>query len=68
MSPSAILVVTLHKHGTVPGDYQMHGHGAEETRELFERTVAYWRTSLARYRGRWRDSVYRSALTLELLT
>jgi hypothetical protein len=26
----------------VPGTYEVHGHGAEETRERFERTVAYW--------------------------
>jgi GH15 family glucan-1,4-alpha-glucosidase len=54
----------------VPGDYEMHGHGSEETSELFERTVAYWRKWLAqsRYRGRWRETVQRSALTLKLLT
>ena len=54
----------------VPGEYEMHGHGAEETRELFERTVEYWRRWLAqsRYRGRWRETVHRSALTLKLLT
>ena len=48
----------------------MHGHSAEETTELFERTVEYWRGWLAqsRYRGRWRETVHRSALTLKLLT
>ena len=36
----------------------------------FERTVEYWRGWLAqsRYRGRWRETVHRSALTLKLLT
>jgi GH15 family glucan-1,4-alpha-glucosidase len=54
----------------VPGQYEMHGHTAEETTELFERAVEYWRSWLAqsRYRGRWRETVHRSALTLKLLT
>ena len=54
----------------VPGQYEMHGHSAEETTELFERAVEYWRRWLAqsRYRGRWRETVNRSALTLKLLT
>ncbi|MBS42846.1 MAG: glucoamylase [Nocardioides sp.] len=38
--------------------------------DLFERTAAYWRTWLAQstYRGRWREMVHRSAITLKLLT
>ena len=46
------------------------GPSAEDTRELFEATVAYWRRWLAqsRYTGRWREMVNRSALTLKLLT
>jgi GH15 family glucan-1,4-alpha-glucosidase len=42
----------------------------DETREDFERTIAYWRRWLhqSRYRGRWREMVNRSALTLKLLT
>jgi GH15 family glucan-1,4-alpha-glucosidase len=54
----------------VEGDYEPHGHTAEETRELFERTVEYWRRWLgrSRYTGRWRETVQRSALTLKLLT
>src|SRR5439155_15344556 len=42
----------------------------EEAAELFHRTVRYWRGWLAhsRYRGRWREMVHRSALTLKLLT
>ena len=36
----------------------------------FEATVQYWRRWLeqSRYRGRWREMVHRSALTLKLLT
>lgn len=42
---------------------------AEAERE-FEATVRYWRRWLhqSRYRGRWREMVHRSALTLKLLT
>ena len=38
--------------------------------EIFQRTVNYWRRWLSqcRYRGRWREMVYRSALVLKLLT
>ena len=45
-------------------------YGEEETRELFERTVEFWRRWVhqSRYRGRWREMVHRSALTLKLLT
>ncbi len=41
-----------------------------ETEEHFHRTVRYWRGWLAKstYRGRWREMVNRSALTLKLLT
>jgi GH15 family glucan-1,4-alpha-glucosidase len=54
----------------VEGRYEPHGHAAQETRELFEGTVGYWRRWLARcrYTGRWREAVQRSALTLKLLT
>ena len=50
--------------------YEPHSHSAEEMRELVEGTVAYWRTwlSQSRYKGRWREMVHRSALTLKLLT
>jgi pentatricopeptide repeat protein len=45
-------------------------HSEDETREAFERTITFWRRWLAqsRYRGRWREMVHRSALTLKLLT
>ena len=41
-----------------------------EADELFEHTVDYWRRWLSKctYAGRWREMVYRSALTLKLLT
>lgn len=41
-----------------------------EADELFRATVRYWRSwlSQSRYRGRWREMVHRSALTLKLLT
>ncbi|AUS77538.1 glucoamylase [Actinoalloteichus sp. AHMU CJ021] len=45
-------------------------HHAGDAEELFRRTVDFWRGWLARstYRGRWREKVHRSALTLKLLT
>ncbi|HTU86518.1 MAG TPA: glycoside hydrolase family 15 protein [Solirubrobacteraceae bacterium] len=54
----------------VPGEYEIHRHGGQDTSELFETTVGYWRGWLAqsRYRGRWRETVNRSALMLKLLT
>ncbi|MEU3982115.1 glycoside hydrolase family 15 protein [Streptomyces sp. NPDC026672] len=41
-----------------------------EAEAEFAATVAYWRRWLhqSRYRGRWREMVHRSALTLKLLT
>jgi len=41
-----------------------------EIEQLFDETVAYWRSWLARctYTGRWREIVARSAITLKLLT
>jgi GH15 family glucan-1,4-alpha-glucosidase len=41
-----------------------------EARRLLDATVAFWRNwlSASRYRGRWREVVHRSALTLKLLT
>ncbi|MFG1703022.1 glycoside hydrolase family 15 protein [Nonomuraea sp. M3C6] len=42
----------------------------EEAEEEFAATVRFWRNwlSASRYRGRWREVVHRSALTLKLLT
>ncbi|MFJ7071574.1 glycoside hydrolase family 15 protein [Streptomyces sp. NPDC098781] len=41
-----------------------------EAEKQFNSTVAYWRgwLSASQYRGRWREMVHRSALTLKLLT
>ncbi len=38
--------------------------------DLFKRTVEYWRNWLGKctYKGRWRETVHRSALALKLLT
>jgi GH15 family glucan-1,4-alpha-glucosidase len=51
------------------------GHGPkpyseDEAHELFTGTIDYWARwiSAARYQGRWREIVRRSALTLKLLT
>ncbi|MFI9612771.1 glycoside hydrolase family 15 protein [Streptomyces sp. NPDC052023] len=43
---------------------------SQEAEEQFSATVAYWRRwlSASKYRGRWREMVHRSALTLKLLT
>ena len=42
----------------------------EKAQELLAATVGFWRSwlSTSRYRGRWREVVHRSALTLKLLT
>ncbi|BCA52928.1 Glycoside hydrolase [Nitrospira sp. KM1] len=41
-----------------------------ETQDVFEQTVEFWHRWLAKctYVGRWREMVYRSALTLKLMT
>ncbi|MGZ4598372.1 MAG: glycoside hydrolase family 15 protein [Oryzihumus sp.] len=41
-----------------------------EIRRLFDDTVAYWKSWVARstYTGRWREEVIRSAVTLKLMT
>ncbi|MFC9927679.1 glycoside hydrolase family 15 protein [Streptomyces sp. NPDC127190] len=46
------------------------GCACAEAEHEFNTTVAYWRRWLhqSRYRGRWREMVHRSALTLKLLT
>jgi GH15 family glucan-1,4-alpha-glucosidase len=43
---------------------------ADEARKLGEATIDFWRSwlSASKYRGRWREIVHRSALTLKLLT
>ena len=54
----------------VPQDHICRPYPERETAAAFEATVAYWRKWLerSRYRGRWREMVHRSALTLKLLT
>jgi GH15 family glucan-1,4-alpha-glucosidase len=62
---SATFVLERVEHDHVP-----RPHSEEETASALEATIDYWRTWLARsrYRGRWREMVHRSALTLKLLT
>ncbi|WP_128379174.1 glycoside hydrolase family 15 protein [Streptomyces cavernae] len=54
----------------VGGDVAPRGCARAEAEREFTATVAYWRhwLSASRYRGRWREMVHRSALTLKLLT
>ena len=51
-------------------DQQAPSHEDVDDDRLFDRTAAYWRgwISQSTYRGRWRETVNRSALTLKLLT
>jgi GH15 family glucan-1,4-alpha-glucosidase len=44
--------------------------GAGQVLDAYDSTIRYWRRWLARstYRGRWREAVERSAITLKLLT
>ena len=53
-----------------PKEHAGRGPSLEETNALFERTVDFWHRWLSKctYTGRWREMVYRSALTLKLLT
>jgi GH15 family glucan-1,4-alpha-glucosidase len=54
----------------VDGDIAPRGCPHAEAEQQFATTVAFWRRwlSASRYRGRWREMVHRSALTLKLLT
>ena len=54
----------------VGGDVAPRRCARTEAEEQFATTVAYWRhwLSASKYRGRWREMVHRSALTLKLLT
>jgi GH15 family glucan-1,4-alpha-glucosidase len=62
---SAVFALDEVTDGTAP-----RGCSREEAQELGEATIAFWRNwlSASRYRGRWREIVHRSALTLKLLT
>jgi GH15 family glucan-1,4-alpha-glucosidase len=54
----------------VPDDHICRPYPEHETAGTFEATVRFWRRWLAqsRYKGRWREMLQRSALTLKLLT
>ncbi|WP_151475930.1 glycoside hydrolase family 15 protein [Streptomyces albicerus] len=54
----------------VNGDISPRCCPRAEAEESFNATVAFWRHWLtaSQYRGRWREMVHRSALTLKLLT
>ncbi|MEV8516737.1 glycoside hydrolase family 15 protein [Dactylosporangium sp. NPDC051484] len=54
----------------VGDDVEPRGCPHAEAEQEFNATVAFWRRwlSASRYRGRWRETVHRSALTLKLLT
>jgi len=54
----------------VPEDHICRPYPEHETAASFEATVRYWRGWLghSRYRGRWREMLQRSALTLKLMT
>ena len=54
----------------VPEDHIARPYPEHETAASFDATVRYWRSWLgqSRYRGRWREMLQRSALTLKLLT
>ncbi|WP_413759815.1 glycoside hydrolase family 15 protein [Streptomyces sp. MMBL 11-3] len=54
----------------VSGDIAPRRCPRAEAEDLFGATVAFWRDWLtaSHYRGRWREMVHRSALTLKLLT
>jgi GH15 family glucan-1,4-alpha-glucosidase len=54
----------------VAQDHICRPYSERETLAALEATVGYWRkwVGQSRYRGRWREMVMRSALTLKLLT
>ncbi|WP_432142247.1 glycoside hydrolase family 15 protein [Streptomyces sp. bgisy084] len=75
--PDACCAFTLDEGSAAVFALDRIGDGVEpracpltEAEDLFGATVRYWRgwLSHSRYRGRWREMVHRSALTLKLLT
>jgi GH15 family glucan-1,4-alpha-glucosidase len=54
----------------LPSGAPLRACSGEEAVKLMASTVGFWRDwlSASRYRGRWREVVHRSALTLKLLT
>ena len=57
-------------HGLDEGVREQIGLPEAESEQLFHDTIHYWRGGSAKctYRGRWRETVHRSALMLKLLT
>ena len=57
-------------HGLQEGVRVQIGLNEQESDQLFHDTIHYWRDWIAHctYRGRWRETVHRSALALKLLT
>ncbi|HTB17680.1 MAG TPA: glycoside hydrolase family 15 protein [Bryobacteraceae bacterium] len=57
-------------HGLTPGLREQIGLPEEESEKLFHDTIHFWRQWVGKctYRGRWRETVHRSALVLKLLT
>jgi GH15 family glucan-1,4-alpha-glucosidase len=55
---------------TVPENHVPRAFTLEESERDFRETAEYWRRWLgqSRYKGRWRETVHRSALVLKLLT
>jgi GH15 family glucan-1,4-alpha-glucosidase len=53
-----------------PSEGESIGCSEQMSDELFHDTIRYWRQWLSKctYRGRWRETVHRSALALKLLT
>jgi len=56
--------------GLTPGGREEIGLPEPESEKLFHDTITFWRQWMAQctYRGRWRETVHRSALLLKLLT
>ena len=53
-----------------PDEHEPIGCPEQMSDELFHDTIQYWRQWISKctYRGRWRETVHRSALVLKLLT
>ncbi|WIG94121.1 glycoside hydrolase family 15 protein [Myxococcus sp. SDU36] len=61
-------VFSMHPGARASCEAVVHNH--ESSEDLFRETVEYWRHWLSgcQYRGRWRETVQRSALALKLMT
>jgi GH15 family glucan-1,4-alpha-glucosidase len=62
--------LSFHVRQLNPDESGSLGCPTEECERLFDDTIHYWRSWVAKctYRGRWRETVHRSALALKLLT